>query len=316
MTCNEDINNASYKFNSNLIKLSTSDNIEDAKNEWEFILKKTEKDNNNLCICQHKIKHITYFYNIKNKNTIICGSKCCEKFKFSGREMKNKILSNILFDSLTKGDYKQINNLLKYSNDIKNTLIKQFTREYENKINNQYELKLLLNNIEELINYYSFDNLENIKNLIIDKLNKLTIEHEDKLIKEKLKKEKLKKEKDESKQIKEFLTKEQNEYNSNIRMLNIYYNSNKAKYDENDNENELMQIIKYNMIIYNIFDINEIINYKPLNENIIKIETEQQNINCWTCQFCNLSKPEMHGLFFNDMICTQCARKHNNCLAF
>ena len=50
MNNNDDIKAASFKFNTNLIKLSTSDNIEEAKKEWEFIMKTTEKTNNNICM--------------------------------------------------------------------------------------------------------------------------------------------------------------------------------------------------------------------------------------------------------------------------
>ena len=42
-----DIKTASYKFNTNLLKLSVSDDIEEAKREWDLIMKKTLKSNNN-----------------------------------------------------------------------------------------------------------------------------------------------------------------------------------------------------------------------------------------------------------------------------
>jgi hypothetical protein len=36
----------------------------------------------------------------------------------------------------------------------------------------------------------------------------------------------------------------------------------------------------------------------------------------WICRFCNLTKPERHAYFFNDMLCVNCARNRNISLAF
>ena len=312
MNNNDDIKAASFKFNTNLIKLSTSDNIEEAKKEWEFIMKTTEKTNNNICICQHKIKHISYFYNIKNKNIIICGSKCCQNFNFHTREMKNKMLSKILSDNITKGEYKEINCVLKYSEEMKEQVIKYIETEYIRHKNNRYELKLLLNNLLEIIDYYNFNNLELARIKFKEQIEKLEKEEIEWQEQQKEKEKELKRKNEDTKENQEKKTKEQNEYDSNIRMLNIYYNSNKDKYDNN----ELISIIKYNMQIYKILDINEIINYKQLNQKNEKIKIQQHNINIWSCRFCNLSKPEMNGSFFNDMICIQCARQKNYCLSF
>ena len=53
-----------------------------------------------------------------------------------------------------------------------------------------------------------------------------------------------------------------NEYDSNVRMLRNYYSSSKNKNEE------LIEIIKYNMDIYNIKDINDIINTTDDNKHI------------------------------------------------
>ena len=73
---------AAYKFKHNLIKASNTENIDDAKKEWIFAFYKyiPEQDDNYICICNHKIQHINYFYNILNKNEIKCGRECCKKF--------------------------------------------------------------------------------------------------------------------------------------------------------------------------------------------------------------------------------------------
>ena len=51
---------AKYKFNSNLLEASFSNNIEDAKKEWEFICDEKREEQYEQCICQRKVKHIKY----------------------------------------------------------------------------------------------------------------------------------------------------------------------------------------------------------------------------------------------------------------
>ena len=350
--------NASYKFNTNLIKLSTSNNIEEAKKEWEFILSKTEASNNEICICQHKVKHINYFYNIKNGHTIICGSKCCQKFNFIANGIKNKILSKILIENLTKGEYKNINCLLK------DKLLKYFESEYEIYINNIHRLNSLLTSILEIIDYYNFKNLEIIRMDIILQIQKLERENKEKEIEKKQNKRildtelinKYKQEYNsnihnienlhkilidireikpelipnniytEYKTLINDINKTINEYDSNIRMLRNYYSSSKNKNEE------LIKIIKYNMDIYNIKDINDIINSTDNNKHIETIENEKRIItipldiirvdeeietkNIWSCRFCDLSELEYSRIFFNDVICVQCARENKYTLAF
>lgn len=182
-----DIKTASYKFNTNLLKLSVSDDIEEAKTEWEFITSLKKEDTNNLCICQHKVKHINYFLNRQNQNTIICGSKCCKKIKFEAQEMKSKRLSQLLINNLRKGEYEQINNILIYSENVKQQLIKIFQNEYEINKNDINKLKKLLEEIEELIDYYKFECLLVLKNSILETINEQ--QQQEQLIKEQQRKE-------------------------------------------------------------------------------------------------------------------------------
>jgi hypothetical protein len=165
-----DIRTSSYKFNTNLLKLSVSDELDEAKKEWEFITKLTKHDSKNLCICQHKVKHINYFLNRKNQNTIICGSKCCKKFNFETEEVKNKKLLQLLIKNLTKDEYEQINNILMYSDNIKQQLVKIYQNEFEINKTDINKLKRLLEEIEELIDYYKFECLLDLKNNILKKL--------------------------------------------------------------------------------------------------------------------------------------------------
>ena len=165
-----------YKFNENLLKASSNKtDVEQAKEEWRLIIKKTEPTNDNLCICQRKVKHINYLYNIKTQHTIICGSKCCKTFNFGTKQLNNTKLSYILMSNLERGEYENIDNILVYSNTIKEQLIKIYLLNYKQKINNMFKLEELLDEIKEIIAEYNIDYLQDIQNTIsktIQQLNK------------------------------------------------------------------------------------------------------------------------------------------------
>lgn len=108
---------AKYNFDTNLLKASSSPNIYDAKKEWVVLLQE-KKDNDALCICQRKVKIVTYLFNTKTHLTIIAGTTCCKKFNMTTENINNNLYSKILIDNLRKGAYIHIDNIVKYSDDI------------------------------------------------------------------------------------------------------------------------------------------------------------------------------------------------------
>jgi len=164
----------SYQFEKNLLKLSNSTTFNEAKNEWYFIDKDKSDICNKLCICNHKVKNINYFYNIITLHTIICGVICCKKFNFQGKKINNKILLDILKNNLKvfeADNYYEINDLFEYSKTIKNYLIEYFTEKI-----NKDDIKLLneqLENINDLIDNYNIVYLEEIKNKILLYINEI-----------------------------------------------------------------------------------------------------------------------------------------------
>lgn len=177
-----------YKFDINLLKASSSQIIENAKKEWNIIYEEKRKNNDGLCICQRQVKNVIYMYNIITKNTIIVGLSCCKKFNMSNNILNNKILSNILKNSLTKGEYTNINNIITYCNSVEEQLLNYIQTEFETMIkkyikkenletiyNNNYceDLKLFSTYINELIQQYNLNYLENIYILITTKINEL-----------------------------------------------------------------------------------------------------------------------------------------------
>lgn len=173
--------NTVYKFNQNLLKASNSENIDDAKKEWIFAFYTyiPKLDDNYICICNHKIQHINYFYNILNKNEIKCGTTCCKKFDFDNKEVNNKYLKPILkkfFEKRHKGEYKEIsfpdyleltkeqlyNDLNKYIKSLNLNKLDDLYKELEDCIKN-YNLQFFIdikNKIKEVQNQHEINRQE------------------------------------------------------------------------------------------------------------------------------------------------------------
>ena len=80
---------------------------------------------------------------------------------------------------LIKGEYIIINNILEYTNNIQSQLIKYIRNYYENNIKNLEKLKILYNDIKNLINKYDLKYLQDIYQELTDKIiNEQLIEFE------------------------------------------------------------------------------------------------------------------------------------------
>jgi hypothetical protein len=126
--------NAAYKFNTNLLKASSSQILNDAKKEWCVIYEEEREKQDGLCICQRKVKYVTYMYNVVTQYTIIVGTKCSKNFNMNKTKLANNILNNILKCNLTKGEYTNIDNIITYCKSIEEELLHYFLTEYENTI--------------------------------------------------------------------------------------------------------------------------------------------------------------------------------------
>ena len=123
--------NATYKFNTNLLKASSSQILKDAKKEWRVIYEEERDKQDGLCICQRNVKYVTYMYNVITQYTIIVGTKCSTKFNMNKTKLANNILNNILKRNLTKGEYTNIDNIVTYCKSIEEELLNNFLTEYE-----------------------------------------------------------------------------------------------------------------------------------------------------------------------------------------
>ena len=152
-----------------MLELSKSKEIAIAKTEWREIYREKREEKTGLCICQHTLKNIIYMYNISTKYTISVGTRCCKKFKLQIIKLNNNILENVISKMLINGEYKIINNIIEYTNNIQTQLIKYIRNEYEN-MTNLEKLKKLNNDIKILITEYDLKYLHDIYDEIMNKI--------------------------------------------------------------------------------------------------------------------------------------------------
>lgn len=190
---------AKHNFDNHLISLSNSKDILEAKGEWVSILKETREFPDRICICQHSIKHTVYMYNYINGNAITVGSGCHKKFNMSKEKMKNDIFKEKLVEFLSKGEYVTINNLIEYSNEIKQQIVDYFGDKIET-LNNIDELTRLKIEIKGLIDKYNLDYLQEVLGCVELKIKELERKHAEYQMKEI---ERIKKIKEEQQRLKE-----------------------------------------------------------------------------------------------------------------
>jgi len=164
------------EFEKNLLEVSYNNiNIIEAKKEWLKIYIDNRIDVSGTCICQHNIKYKIYMYNIHNNNTIMVGSTCCKKFNFGNKILDNEILREIFSNNISRGEYTIINNILEYTNNIRDQLINLFREKILMTINldktqNYQKLLKIRNEVNELIYEFKIPYLNEIIDEIDEKL--------------------------------------------------------------------------------------------------------------------------------------------------
>lgn len=169
VTIAKTVKTAAFKFNDNLLKSSLAQDVDVAKTEWEFFI--TEKcDEKKLCICQHRIKNVNYFFNKLNGNIICCGTTCCKKFNFEKIEMKNKVLHRILnLKKISSDDFLAIRNIQDYLEYARVELTRYMTREI-NSTSSEKSLIILYKNIFDIKVNYNIYFFEDFLQMIAEKL--------------------------------------------------------------------------------------------------------------------------------------------------
>ena len=65
-----------YTVQSHILKESSSPNYEEALKEWRRLYRASREVSNSPCMCNHKIRHCNYMYNVKTIFAIRVGSTC------------------------------------------------------------------------------------------------------------------------------------------------------------------------------------------------------------------------------------------------
>jgi hypothetical protein len=168
---------ASYKFNKNLLGLSNSKVLDQAKKEWD-LLDRSKYEESKKCICQHKIKYCNFYLNNINGNMIIVGSACSKKFGLIQKETSRKSFPKSLIEIIKKGEYENIEDLFKYSAEVREIYIQYF----KNKIKDfcwGSRQRILINygtvkeELEELEKKYKINWLLDLKIDLIEKMKDL-----------------------------------------------------------------------------------------------------------------------------------------------
>lgn len=149
------VKNSLFKFNDNIIKCSISENIDEAKKEWGFIIEE-KSDISRTCICQHKIKKVNFFFNKNNGSIICCGSVCCNKFNFEKNDITNKTLKQLF--NLKNNKFCSYDNITNIKDYIENSKI-QLINFLNDKIksSNFEDLKEIFNDLQNIRLLYNID---------------------------------------------------------------------------------------------------------------------------------------------------------------
>jgi len=118
------------RFKDNLVEASYSKVYEEAIQEWRLIMEETREEQDGHCICNHKIKIMSYMYNLRSKNTIQVGTVCRKKFKMPDKPV-SEALRDILSRNLSSGQYEVINDIIQYSDSVEEQLIGYFQDRYD-----------------------------------------------------------------------------------------------------------------------------------------------------------------------------------------
>ena len=223
---------ARYKFEENIFKLSETKEVAKLHDEWEFI-NNDERDDGH-CICNRKITHVNYFYNIKTNKYIMVGDSCKDKLclkiikKGGVKRYIDKLMNN-------KGEYLEILDMIQYSND---TMLKIYQYFEDIAITNDIiMLNRIINVLKDILRKITNnrDNIENLINTLIVKVSELNKKEEE----ERNRLLEIRKNKEERKRLSEIRNEEERVRKEKDEKYILEYNK---KFEENGNIYEIQEV--------------------------------------------------------------------------
>ena len=104
-----------HKFEENIMKLSQTKDIENLHEEWVSLAYDEHVINPETCICNREIGNVHRFLNMKTMKMINVGTNCVKKLRLKKCQSVRIVMNS--FIGGVRGNYNQICDLIKYSNE-------------------------------------------------------------------------------------------------------------------------------------------------------------------------------------------------------
>ena len=145
---------AYHKFEENILQLSETKVLDNLHEEWISLTYDEHVDTLERCICNREIGNVYRYLNIKTKRMINVGTDCVKKLRLKNCRSARSILTGSI--SGTPGNYQQICDLIKYSNE--NWLT--FLESIKSKANSDWDNLIGLTEINKIIEFLSENGVE------------------------------------------------------------------------------------------------------------------------------------------------------------
>ena len=156
---------AYHKFEENILKLSETKILDNLHEEWVSLAYDEHVNTLERCICNREIGNVYRYLNMKTKRMINVGTDCVKKFRLNNCRSARSILTGSI--SGTRGNYQQICDLIKYSNE--NWLT--FLESIKSKANSDWDNLIGLTEINKIIEFLSENAVDcNELQLIVSKI--------------------------------------------------------------------------------------------------------------------------------------------------
>jgi len=148
------MNKSYHKFEENILQLSETKVLDNLHEEWVSLAYDEHVDTLERCICNREIGNVYRYLNIKTKRMINVGTNCVKKLRLNNCRTVRSILTGDI--NGTRGNYQQICDLIKYSNE--NWLT--FLESIKSKANSDWDNLIGLTEINKIIEFLSENGVE------------------------------------------------------------------------------------------------------------------------------------------------------------
>ena len=111
----------SYNYEKNILELSETDDIKEVHKEWISLAPSCRMEQKERCICNRGIIIVERFFNTKTNRVINVGTTCVKELRLNECKSVNSIIKSFIDGE--PGEYNQIIDLIKYSDDNLQTVI-------------------------------------------------------------------------------------------------------------------------------------------------------------------------------------------------